>query len=152
MRRLLLPALAAALVATTAGCGGTDAPRATATTSAAQATAAAQDADGARQLDPAQFARSAADPATVTVDVHIPYQGEIDGTERFVPYTRIARAKLPAKDARIALYCRSGRMSAIAARQLRREGYTDLVELHGGMEAWTASGRTLAHRAGRPSA
>jgi rhodanese-related sulfurtransferase len=148
MHRLLATALAVALAATSAGCGEADAPPA-----ATSPTAAAQDADGARQLDPAQFARAAADPAVTTIDVHVPYQGEIAGTEDFVPYTRIGAAHLPSdRTTPIALYCRSGRMSAIAARQLRREGYTDLVELHGGMRAWTASGRALVHRPGRPSA
>lgn len=41
----------------------------------------------------------------------------------------------------LAIYCRSGRMSVIAARSLAALGYTDIVELKGAVEAWQASGR-----------
>ena len=34
-------------------------------------------------------------------------------------------------------------MSAEAVQTLRDLGYTDVVELRGGMEAWTADGRDL---------
>ena len=34
-------------------------------------------------------------------------------------------------------------MSAIAAPALAALGYTHIIELRGGMEAWKASGRTL---------
>jgi rhodanese-related sulfurtransferase len=37
----------------------------------------------------------------------------------------------------------SGNMSAIAGRELLALGYTDVIELDGGMQAWQASGRTL---------
>jgi rhodanese-related sulfurtransferase len=38
----------------------------------------------------------------------------------------------------------SGRMSAIAARTFARLGYRDLVELRGGMDAWSTTGHPLA--------
>lgn len=94
------------------------------------------------RLDPAAFARELDSIGTVVVNVHTPYEGEIPGTDAFIAFDRVAgHAGLPAdKQTRVALYCRSGRMSAIAARTLRREGYREVVELEGGMEAWRAAG------------
>jgi len=40
-------------------------------------------------------------------------------------------------------------MSAIASRTLAQLGYRHVVELRGGMQAWTRSGRKLRQRASR---
>jgi len=82
------------------------------------------------------------------VNVHVPYAGEIEGTNAFIPFDRIVGdAKLPTNKAMtIALYCRSGRMSAIAASALAAAGYTQITELDGGFDAWKASGRPLLVR------
>ena len=37
----------------------------------------------------------------------------------------------------------SGNMSATAAETLAAMGYSDIVDLRGGMEAWQAAGRDL---------
>ena len=55
------------------------------------------------------------------VNVHIPYEGEIEPTDAQIPYDQTAQqlSQYPAdKQAKIMLYCRSGRMSAIAAAML----------------------------------
>ena len=80
------------------------------------------------------------------INVHIPYEGEIEGTDDFIPFDQIKQNidKLPAdKDSRVVIYCRSGSMSGISARSLVELGYTDVWNLDGGMIAWEASGRTL---------
>jgi phage shock protein E len=97
-------------------------------------------------VDPAAFATAIATKGTVTIDVHVPFEGKIAGTNLMIPYTDIAAqaSKLPADHhTELAIYCRTGVMSAIAAKSLASLGYTDVVELRGGMHAWEASGRTL---------
>lgn len=80
------------------------------------------------------------------INVHIPYEGEIEGSDLFMPYNEIEQKlhKLPAdKGSRLLLYCRSGGMSAIAARSLVKLGYSDVWNLEGGMIAWEEAGHQL---------
>ncbi len=79
----------------------------------------------------------------VFINVHIPYEGEIVPTDAFIPYDQVEQnlSKFPAdKNAKVFLYCRSGRMSAIAAEELVRRGYTNVWNLDGGMVAWESAG------------
>ncbi len=80
------------------------------------------------------------------LNVKTPYIGEIAGTDLYIPYDQIAArsAELPTdKSAKIVVYCRSGNESAIASQTLVDLGYTNIDNLDGGMNAWTASGRSL---------
>jgi len=81
----------------------------------------------------------------VFVNVHIPFAGNIADTDLSIPYDQISTSEnlsqLPAdKSAKIVLYCRSGRMSAIAAEQLVALGYTNIWNLDGGMVDWEQAG------------
>ena len=103
-------------------------------------------------LDPAAFAAAVQTPGTTTINVHVPYAGDVPGTDLSIPFDRIGAetAQLPADHhAPLALYCRTGPMSADAARTLAGQGYTDIVELSGGMNAWVGSGRALVSAPGR---
>jgi rhodanese-related sulfurtransferase len=83
------------------------------------------------------------------INVHIPYEGEIEQTDLFIPYNEIEQniEKLPAnKDAKIFLYCRTDRMSIIAARALVNLGYTNIWYLDIGMIGWEKSGYPLLHK------
>ena len=77
--------------------------------------------------------------------MHIPCEGHIEGTDEFVEFTKILEHDcLPASfDDPVVVYCRSGSMSGQAAAELVAAGYTNVVDLDGGMNAWTASGREL---------
>ncbi len=82
------------------------------------------------------------------VNVHTPFEGNLPGTDVSIPYDQITMNldKLPpGKDAKLVLYCRSGRMSQIAAADLARLGYTNVYELVGGMVAWEQAGLTIEH-------
>jgi rhodanese-related sulfurtransferase len=82
----------------------------------------------------------------VLINVHIPYEGEIPGTDLFIPYNAIDqyKEKLPRqKDAGIVVYCKTGPMSTIAAEKLVSMGYTNVFNFQGGMRAWERSGRQL---------
>ncbi len=78
-----------------------------------------------------------------------PYAGEIRGTDAFIPYTD-AGTKVPRirrdRRAKIVLYCQTGRMSEIAAEALVHLGYTNVLNLAGGMVAWRQAGYPLLVR------
>ena len=82
----------------------------------------------------------------VLINVHIPFAGNIAGTDQSIAYDEIEKnlSQLPAdKDAKIVLYCRSGHMSQIAAEKLVALGYTNIWNLKGGMIEWEKQGFDL---------
>jgi len=85
--------------------------------------------------------------AYTVVNVHIPYEGEVLNTDLQIAYNDVEALTnaLPDRNAPIILYCRSGRMSQEASEALLELGYTNLWDVPGGMNAWTASGRTLLY-------
>jgi len=83
------------------------------------------------------------------INVHIPYDGEIPQTDLFIPYDKIEKnaSRLPQeKNAKIVIYCRSDRMSKIASMTLVEMGYTNILNLKGGMKAWKEAGYVLIRK------
>jgi len=99
-----------------------------------------------QEITPVQLAEMLKHKDFVFINVHIPYEGEIAQTDLFLPYDRAAELvdKLPQdKNAKIVVYCRTGRMSRIAVLEWAKAGYTDLYDLTGGFQAWEAAGYPL---------
>lgn len=79
---------------------------------------------------------------TFLVDVHIPEQKHLEGTDLVVPYNKIREnlSKFPKdKNALIIVYCRSGSMSVEASEALAKAGYTQVKNLVGGTNAYKES-------------
>lgn len=128
-------------------CGGAETPQSTSTVPAPTADGPAATPPAAyTDIGPDELAGMLEQKDFVLVNTHIPYEGEIEQTDLFIPFDRAAELidQLPAdKDAKIVVYCRSDRMSRIAAEEWAAAGYTDLFNLDGGFVAWEAAGYPL---------
>lgn len=99
--------------------------------------------DNLKAISPQELATLMEKRDIFLVDVHIPEQKHIKGTDAFIPYNRIAENldKFPEdKKAPIYLYCESGPMGNAAARVLYQKGYTNIFNLEGGAKAWHEAG------------
>jgi rhodanese-related sulfurtransferase len=146
-------ALAVLFVALLAGCGSGGEKSST-----GKGKEPAQAEAAFARLDPAAFAERMNDQKATVINVHIPYEGELDQTDAFIPFDKILDdSHLPKdKDSEILLYCRTGRMSEEAGNALHDAGYTKISHLEGGMRGWEAAGRKLiqnpAHATGEKPA
>jgi rhodanese-related sulfurtransferase len=89
-----------------------------------------------------------ADEKPLLVNTHIPYQGDIAGTDASIAFNEIADHldALPEdRGAPVVLYCRSGPMSNRAATTLAGMGYTRIYSLEGGFNAWAGAGLPMVN-------
>ena len=80
------------------------------------------------------------------VNVHIPVEGNIPGTDANIPFDEIPAYldRFPQdKDSKIVLYCKSNSMALSAAEELSGFGYTNLYNVDGGTVAWQEAGLEL---------
>lgn len=99
------------------------------------------------RMSAAEFDERLSDAAVTVVNVHVPYEGELRGTDAFVAFDRVVGdPAIPTdRNAQVLLYCRTGRMSKIAGEVLISDGYLYVADLDGGMDAWEKTGRPVAH-------
>lgn len=98
--------------------------------------------NGVNSVNAIEFAKLAENEDSFLLDVHIPEQSHIPGTDAFIPYNEISQNldQLPQdKDTEILVYCRSGSMSKEAALELQGLGYTNVVDLAGGINEYKES-------------
>jgi len=96
-------------------------------------------ADEFKSLAPAELKTMQPNKDFFLLDVHIPEQTHIPGTDAFIDFREIRQSvdQLPAaKHTKIVVYCRSGGMSRIAASNLVAMGYTHVYDLVGGSLAY----------------
>ena len=83
------------------------------------------------------------------INTHIPYEGEIPGTDLLIPFNEMDRhaAWLPVdKAAPIVVYCKAGPMGDVAAERLLHLGYTRVTHFKSGMNGWQRAGKSLHYR------
>ncbi len=152
LKRMTRPWLAATslalLLAVAAACGSDGDGTNDSATPGAASVGTTVEVDGGSFVDvtPQELQSKLAGDDFPLVNVHVPYGGEIEGTDLFLAYDEIADhvGELPSeRDTKIVLYCRSGGMSASAATSLVGLGYTNVWNLDGGMIAWEDAGYQL---------
>jgi rhodanese-related sulfurtransferase len=102
-----------------------------------------------KDISVAQFVKMMDHKDFTLINVHIPYEGEIEGTDLLIPFNQIDRFKnqLPAdKTAKVVVYCLMGPMGSIAAERLANLGYTQVMHLQGGLMAWQNFGKEVLNR------
>ncbi len=87
------------------------------------------------------------------LDVHIPEQKHIPGTDYMISYQNIDKIKsvIPNKTSKVVLYCRSGNMSKLVAQELVKSGYTNVFNLDGGLRSWISEGNKTVPKGSIPS-
>lgn len=102
-----------------------------------------------QKMDPTAFADAASQPGVVILDVRSPDEfasGHLTGATNINvedPGFADAISGLD-KNVTYAIYCQSGRRSGIATSQMTDAGFTKIVELEGGLQAWQQVGGQLA--------
>lgn len=95
--------------------------------------------EGVQLISPMEFSELVNNGDGFLVDVHIPEQTHIPGTDILIPYNEIEQNidKLPVdKSTLILVYCRSGGMSKTASQEIAKLGYTNVYDLDGGVNAY----------------
>ena len=97
----------------------------------------------ANKVKAKDFAQMLKNKNFTLINVHTPYEGEIEKTDTFIAYNDLENSSslLPFdKTTPIILYCKTGRMSAEALSSLQKMGYINVKHLDGGMKSWQKQG------------
>jgi rhodanese-related sulfurtransferase len=104
-----------------------------------------------KHLSPAELAALMATNAPIVINVHVPYEGDIPGTDTAIPFDQVDAIEAYLHDdhcADVVLVCMGGSMSLSAGSELIRRGYLRVRDLAGGMLAWQAAGYPLVKDGG----
>lgn len=96
-----------------------------------------------KEITPGELRQEMSSKQFVFINVHTPYEGEIEQTDIFIDFDKMEqnKDKLPMdRTTKIILYCKTGHMSKTAASKLAELGYTNIFHLAGGTEAWEKAG------------
>lgn len=96
-----------------------------------------------------QFVEMSENKDVTLINTHIPYEGEIPGTDLLIPFNEIEhhQADLPDdKTTPIVVYCKAGPMGDTAARKLVQMDYTHVIHFKAGMNGWEKAGKSLQFR------
>lgn len=99
-----------------------------------------------KRLSPAEVSDLIAASNPIVINVHIPYAGDIPGTDTSIPYSSVDAIEAYLNYdhcAEIVLVCLGGGMSKSAGDELVKRGYLRVRDLNGGMQAWQAAGYIL---------
>ncbi len=101
-----------------------------------------------KNLDAQQFNKITSASSTYVLDVRTPDEfaaGHLPNAHNISVDSAMFGAEIAKLDkhAVYAVYCHSGRRSAIAAAQMEKAGFDHIYNLNGGMAAWTASGGAM---------
>jgi rhodanese-related sulfurtransferase len=104
--------------------------------------------DSVSTVAPAEFVSAMAEPGTVVVDVRTAAEyaaGHVDGAVNIDVESGSFDAEIAAlpKDTTYAVYCRSGRRSAVAADTMSSAGFTSIVNLDGGVADLQVAGAPI---------
>lgn len=103
------------------------------------------------RLSPAQLASLMATSDPVVINVHVPYAGDIPGTDTSIPFTDVDAIEATLHHdhcADVVLVCLAGSMSLAAGNELVKRGYQRVRDLSGGMQAWQDAGYPLLEDGG----
>jgi molybdopterin/thiamine biosynthesis adenylyltransferase/rhodanese-related sulfurtransferase len=98
------------------------------------------------EIEPAEAEALRAQPATVFLDVREPdefEQGAIPNAV-FIPRGHLeaqVESRIPSRESKVVVFCAGGVRSAFAAKTLGELGYTDVLSMNGGFNAWKDQGR-----------
>jgi rhodanese-related sulfurtransferase len=104
-----------------------------------------------KRLSATELASLLATSDPIVINVHIPYAGDIPGTDTSIPYNNVDAIEAYLHDdhcADVVLICLTGGMSLSAGNDLVKRGYLRVRDLNGGLQAWEAAGYTLLEDGG----
>jgi rhodanese-related sulfurtransferase len=95
-----------------------------------------------------EFVTSSSEPGTVVVDVRTPAEyaaGHVEGAVNIDVESSTFGSEIAAlpTDTTYAVYCRSGRRSALASDQMADAGFTSVINLEGGVADLQAAGASI---------